>query len=330
MSCYIAVPGKDVFSTIEAPLRKAWTARVHTPPHELSGLGRLRYIVQVGGSYPRVVLDGSEREALLAATFFARRRRPPAVVIADATWRSTNNPLDYLASRLGLFPLDGSHVRYCVHSAVERERFPATWRVDPQRVVFTPYCHTLSDDELATPTSDEGGVFAGGDSLRDYRTLVEAARTVPFPVTIATRKTNEEWTRDLPANVIVSALSHQEFSERMASASVVVVPLEPRDDRGAGQTTYLNAMALGKAVIATDVAGARDYIRDGQTGLIVPPGDPGALGWALRRLLEDRDYGRRVGSAARRDVLDRFGPDRYVEQLLAVADAASAVYSADK
>jgi glycosyltransferase involved in cell wall biosynthesis len=324
MSRETAVSGKDVFSTIEAPQRPAWRARVHTPPRGLSGIGRLRYIVRVGGSYPRVVLDGSEREALPAATFFARRRRPPAVVIADATWRSANNPLDYLASRFGLFPLDGPHVRYCVFSTFERERFPATWRVDPQRVVFTPYHHTLSDDELAAPTSDEGGVFAGGDSLRDYRTLIEAARTVPFPVTIATRRTNEEWIRDLPANVVVSTLSHGEFNRRIASASVVVVPLKPRDDRGSGQTTYLNAMALGKAVILTDVAGARDYVRDGQTGLIVPPGDSGALGAALRRLLEDRDYARRVGAAARRDALDRFGPDRYVEQLLAVADAASA------
>jgi Glycosyl transferases group 1 len=330
MSHCITASGKDVFSTIEAPLRKAWRARVHTPPRELSGLGRLRHIVQVGGSYPRVVLDGSEREALLAATFLARRRRPPAVVMADATWRSANNPLDYLASHLGLFPLDGSHVRYCVHSALERDRFSTTWRVDPTRVIFTPYCHTLSDEELATPTSDEGGVFAGGDSLRDYPTLIEAARIVPFPVRIATRRTNEGWARDLPANVIASALSHREFNERIASTSVVVVPLKSRDDRGSGQTTYLNAMALGKAVIVTDVAGARDYIRDGQTGLIVPPEDPDALSQALRRLLEDGDYRRRVGSAARRDALDRFGPDRYVEQLLAVVDAASAVDGADK
>ena len=319
-----ATPDKDVFSTIEAPLRKAWAARVHTPPRELSRLARLRHIVSVGGSYPRVILDGSEREALVAAAFFARRRRPPAVVIADATWSADGNILDRLASRFGLMGLDGSHVRYCVFSSAERERFPLTWRVDPQRVVFTPYHHTLSDEELASPASDDGAVFAGGDSLRDYRTLIEAAREIRAPVLIATRRASEQRRSDLPPNVVVAAVSRRDYNERTASASVVVVPLAPRDDRGSGQTTYLNAMALGKALIVTDVAGARDYITDGETGLIVPPEDSPALAAALRRLLEDREYARRIGEAARRDALERFGPARYVEQLLAVADEASA------
>jgi len=40
-----------------------------------------------------------------------------------------------------------------------------------------------------------------------------------------------------------------------AAASVVVVALQPREDRSSGQGTYLNAMALGKPVVVTDVAG---------------------------------------------------------------------------
>jgi len=245
--------------------------------------------------------------------------------MADATWKVGNNLLDFMASRFGLLPLDGPHVRYCVASSMELERFPSTWHVDPERVVLTPYHHTLSDEELAAPTSTDGEIFAGGDSLRDYLPLIEAARTLSsYGLTIATRKASEGWAGNVPANVTGCELSPQAFNERTPSASGIVVPLEQRDDRGAGQTTYLNAMALGKAVIVTDVAGARDYIRDGETGLIVAPGDPHALVVALRRMLEDPDYVRRLGDAARRDVLDRFSPDRYVGQLLAVADAACA------
>jgi glycosyltransferase involved in cell wall biosynthesis len=149
-------------------------------------------------------------------------------------------------------------------------------------------------------------------------------RGLPGRACIATRTIGPELKRDLPANVEVRTLSRRDFDERTASASVVVVPLEPRQDRGSGQTTYLNAMALGKAVIVTDVAGVRDYIRDGETGLIVPPEDPRSLADALRRLLGDPDYAARLGAAARHDAIERFGPDRYVEQLLAVVDTASA------
>jgi glycosyltransferase involved in cell wall biosynthesis len=314
------MPSKDVFSTIEAPLRQAWAARVHTPPHELSGIRRQRYILREGGRYPSVILDGSEREALLEAAIFARRRSPPTVVIADATWKVANNLLDRLASRFGLLPIDGSHVRYCVMSSAELASFPNTWHVDPARVVFTPYHHTLSDEDLAIPTSSDGAIFAGGDSLRDYATLIEALRGLPDRACIATRTIGPELQRELPVNVEVRTLSRRDFDERTAAASVVVIPLEPRQDRGSGQTTYLNAMALGKAVIVTDVAGVRDYIRDGETGLIVPPEDPPALADALRRLLDDPGYASRLGASARRDAIERFGPDRYVEQLLAVVD----------
>jgi glycosyltransferase involved in cell wall biosynthesis len=261
--------------------------------------------------------------SLLAATVFARRRRRPAVVIADATWKVGRNPLDHLASRFALFP-NGPFVRYCVLSTAERERFPNTWHVDRERVVFTPYRYELSDEELAAPVSEDGTVFAGGDSMRDYRTLVEAVRDLPVQVRIATRRAGHQVAGDLPSNVTLAPMSHSEYNKRTASASVVVVPLRPRDDRGSGQTTYLNAMALGKAVVVTDVAGVSDHVTDGETGLIVPPADPHRLAEALRRLLEDPDYARRMGAAARQDARERFSPKRYAERLLAVADEASA------
>lgn len=40
-----------------------------------------------------------------------------------------------------------------------------------------------------------------------------------------------------------------------------MVPLQARQDRSSGQTTYVNGMALGKAIVITDTAGVRDYVR---------------------------------------------------------------------
>jgi glycosyltransferase involved in cell wall biosynthesis len=67
------------------------------------------------------------------------------------------------------------------------------------------------------------------------------------------------------------------------------------------------AMAHGKPVVASAVGGLQDLVVDGETGLLVPPGDVEALRGALRRLLEDRELRRRLGAAARERAVERLG-----------------------
>lgn len=59
------------------------------------------------------------------------------------------------------------------------------------------------------------------------------------------------------------------------------------------------AMAYGRAVVATAVGGLAEAIEDGETGLLVPPRDPEALRTAIERLLADAGLRRRLGDAAR-------------------------------
>jgi glycosyltransferase involved in cell wall biosynthesis len=61
-------------------------------------------------------------------------------------------------------------------------------------------------------------------------------------------------------------------------------------------------MAYGRPVVASGVGGLIDAIRDGETGLLVPPGNAVALREALERLLGDSDLRARLGSAARKSV----------------------------
>ncbi len=115
------------------------------------------------------------------------------------------------------------------------------------------------------------------------------------------------------------------FFELLRNARVVVVALDARDDRTAGQQTYLNAMALGKPTIVSDSPGVREYVEDGRTGLVVPPANPDALSRALRWVLDPANESalERMGAEAEREALSRFSPARYAQRTLEVADRIS-------
>jgi glycosyltransferase involved in cell wall biosynthesis len=62
--------------------------------------------------------------------------------------------------------------------------------------------------------------------------------------------------------------------------------------------TVVEALAVGSPVIATAVGGVPEVVRDGENGLLVPPGDPRALADAIRRFFADDDLRRRLADAA--------------------------------
>lgn len=70
--------------------------------------------------------------------------------------------------------------------------------------------------------------------------------------------------------------------------------------------SLLEAAALSKPVVATSVDGVRELIRDGQTGLLVPPKDPEALSRAVVRLLENKGAAVELGERLHREIAPRF------------------------
>lgn len=78
------------------------------------------------------------------------------------------------------------------------------------------------------------------------------------------------------------------FPRKSLPVTELVSPVKP-----------LEAMAMGKAVVVSDVGGMREMVEDGQTGLVVPSDDEKALGAALRRLMQDEALRRRLGAEGR-------------------------------
>lgn len=80
----------------------------------------------------------------------------------------------------------------------------------------------------------------------------------------------------------------------------------------------LEAMAVSRPVVATRVGGTPELVADGETGLLVPPGDVEALAAALRRVLEDDELARRLGAGGYRRLRERFSEAAMVDRVAAI------------
>jgi glycosyltransferase involved in cell wall biosynthesis len=101
---------------------------------------------------------------------------------------------------------------------------------------------------------------------------------------------------------------HDELLRLYERASVVVCPSH-REGYG---IACAEAMAHGRPVVASAVGGLRDLVVDGETGLLVSPGDVAALRAALERLLGDAGLRRRLGEGGRARIREHFSWERAV------------------
>jgi glycosyltransferase involved in cell wall biosynthesis len=99
----------------------------------------------------------------------------------------------------------------------------------------------------------------------------------------------------------VGPLTHDELPGTYQRADVVVVPsrVDGRNDRDGLPNVVLEAMASGRAIVASDVAAIGTAVVHGKTGLLVPPDDPDRLAAALDRLAADDALRVSLGRRAR-------------------------------
>jgi glycosyltransferase involved in cell wall biosynthesis len=90
-------------------------------------------------------------------------------------------------------------------------------------------------------------------------------------------------------------LDHTSVIDLLRTACVVVVPSIVPD---CCPTVVLEAMAVGRPVVASASGGIVDLVDDGATGLLVAPGDPIALSTALSAVIKDRDAAETMGRKA--------------------------------
>jgi glycosyltransferase involved in cell wall biosynthesis len=187
------------------------------------------------------------------------------------------------------------------------------------------------DTSFWTPTEGEsggGGVLAiGNDGHRDWETLVRAAPAIASEIRILTKHARPD---DLPENLRWepadwhrALLADTEVRSAFRSAAVVVVPVKDVP-QPSGQSVTLQASACGRPVVLSRTRGLWDPggLRDGENVLLVPAGDPAALGDAVTRVLSDPALGERLGRAARAGVEATASVEAYAERMLAICELA--------
>jgi glycosyltransferase involved in cell wall biosynthesis len=100
---------------------------------------------------------------------------------------------------------------------------------------------------------------------------------------------------------LAGSRTHEDLPAEFAAANVVVVPsvADVTGDRDGLPNVVLEAMSSGRAVVASEIGAVPSAVAAERTGLLVPPGDAGALATALERMAGQPGLRRRLGRAAR-------------------------------
>lgn len=170
----------------------------------------------------------------------------------------------------------------------------------------------------AAPGQPLIGAIANVEARKGLRVLVEAFARLSHPsarLAIIGAEAEPQEARALRALIAQRGLEsraalagYRPQARRFAAAfDVCVVPSLRQESFG---LLAVDAMRAGRPVVATRVGGLPEVVEDGETGLLVAPGDPAALEAALRRVLGDPALAKRLGEAGRRRAQERFDAAR--------------------
>ena len=106
---------------------------------------------------------------------------------------------------------------------------------------------------------------------------------------------------------VLGAVPHEDVAAFVRELDVALAPYpDPGHDFYFSPLKLFEYMACGTPVVASALGQIAQVVRDGETGLLVPPGDGAALAAACERLLADRSLGERLGAAGAAQMRERY------------------------
>jgi glycosyltransferase involved in cell wall biosynthesis len=244
-----------------------------------------------------------------------RLRRPKHIMLElmldeerdDALWR-----LKRYLQRLVFSTVDVSFVS----STREAIQYAKRFGIDAGRFRFLPFHTNVTEPRIVQHS--ERYILSAGMTGRDYATLCAAARGMHQRFVVVSDRAS---TRGLefPENVdVLYDVPYSKYLGLLENCRFVVVPLK-KLVKSTGQVALLEAMALGKPVVATETTGTVDYIESGINGLLVPVGDHLQLRRAIEALLGQPDLHRTLASNALESVRQHHTFEAYANRIIQTA-----------
>lgn len=192
-----------------------------------------------------------------------------------------------------------------------------------ERIRLIPYC---IDQNFFVPRPDieprQGVIMSLGERRsRDYGSLFEAVQGLPVTLEVAgfghwyAREKDSSMNGSIPENVrMLKHLPQSELRDQYASSQFVVIPVHDLV-YSAGATASMEAGSMGRAVVAFHSRGISDYIINGETGILVEPGDVKAMREAIQYLLSNPKEAKRLGENARQRIIEELNLETYVRNI---------------
>jgi glycosyltransferase involved in cell wall biosynthesis len=190
--------------------------------------------------------------------------------------------------------------RFVVASAIERALYSEYFELEVDRIDLLLWGVQPPIQELtkAARFSDGQYICAIGSQARDYDTLMEAMRRIPYIKLILVATPDSLPQGVVPENVkVLTNVPLADAMNVLAHSMFMVLPL--RDSTvPCGHVTVVSAMHMGKAILCTDSTGLSDYLIDGSNAEFFSPKNPRQLAEKIERLFSDPLLCQRLGTFA--------------------------------
>lgn len=241
----------------------------------------------------------------LAATVGLRQRlsRKRVPVVAWCFNVTTCYPgLKGWLARFGLMEVN----RFIVHTSYEREIYSRWLKLPLERFEFVPM-QTAEIPLIYPEETIDPFVLAMGSNHRDYPTLFKAVKKLNLRTIVVSGRRALKGL-DIPPQVETPfGVKKQDCLRLSQQARLNVLPMLPQGP--AGIVTIIEAMRMSRAIIATRYSWAEDYIKDGETGLLVEPGSVADMARAIELLWHDHKERERLGIAAGKYAAQHFSDE---------------------
>lgn len=196
-----------------------------------------------------------------------------------------------------------------------------------EHLVFVPFGVDAHFFRPTDVSSEENLIVSvGRDAGRDYATLFKAVEHVNSKCIVVAGHKNIPQGMSVPSNVsVLYNRSYAEIRDLYARAClVVIVSKDMRTLDGSdcsGQTVILDALAAGKAVIATRRSWITDYFTPDQDLIMVEPNNPEALAQAINSLLHDAKKRKQLAASGHAKVAARYTTEEFAKALSTIMNS---------